>query len=137
MGAHHGVSGTGAGGGRGTDTITLTPTSNGSKARVGAGGINTEDERDHAGAEHGPGVGFTPFPESDVNAVINLCPDVDWRAAVSVANGETSIDVSDILDLTNRGETKPKSNYGDGCAGRGRRHRRQVWRGVAVGGCDR
>ncbi|MBK9751738.1 MAG: hypothetical protein IPO91_33915 [Chloroflexi bacterium] len=95
----------------GTDTITLTPTSNSGKRAWVLVGINTKTNAITQALSTDRSVGFTPFPESDVNAVINLYPDVDWRAAVNVANGETSIDVSDILDLTNRGETKPKSNY--------------------------
>lgn len=95
----------------GTDTITLTPTSNSGKRAWVLVGINTKTNAITQALTEDRSVGYTPFPESDVNAVINLYPDVDWRAAVNVANGETSIDVSDILDLTNRGESKPKSNY--------------------------
>lgn len=94
----------------GTDTITLTPTATSGQRAWVLVGINTKTNAITQALSTNRSVGYTPFPESDVNAVINAYPDVDWRAAVNLANGETSIDVSDILDLTNRGETKPKSN---------------------------
>lgn len=95
----------------GTDTITLTPTSTSGQRAWVLVGINTKTNAITQALSTNRSVGFTPFPESDVDAVINAYPDVDWRAAVNLANGETSIDATDILDLTNRGETKPKSNY--------------------------
>lgn len=95
----------------GSTTITLTPTATASKRAWVCVGINTKTNAITQALTANQGVGFVEPPRTDVNAVINAYPDVDWRYAVNLANGETSIDAGDLFDLRSYGETRTKHNY--------------------------
>lgn len=95
----------------GTTTITLTPTATSAMRAWVCVGINTKTNTITQTLTTNRGVGFGTPPRSDLQAVIAANPDVDYRAAVNLANGETSIDAEDIIDLRSYGDTKPKSNY--------------------------
>jgi len=95
----------------GNTTITLTPTATASKRAWVCVGINTKTNTITQALSADVGVGFVEPPRTDVNAVIVAYPDVDWRYAVNLANGETSIDAGDLFDLRSYGETRQKHNF--------------------------
>lgn len=57
------------------------------------------------------GYGVTHSQRDDLTPILIANPDIDWRGAVDLANGATSINSATIANLRSMGETRPKSNY--------------------------
>lgn len=95
----------------GTATITLTaPSTTGKRAWILVG-INTKTNALTQTQADEWGMAYNPPPRTDLISVIAANPDVDYRAAVNVAYGATTISADDIIDLRSMGETKVKHNY--------------------------
>ena len=95
----------------GTATITLTAPSTSGKRVWILVGINTKTNALTQTQADEWGMAYNPPPRTDLISVIAANPDVDYRAAVNVAYGATTISAGDIIDLRSNGETKVKHNY--------------------------
>lgn len=94
----------------GTPALALTPTSTSGMHSWVAVGINTLTNTITQALTTDHPIGNT-LPESDITPIIIANPDVDWRGAVDIENGATSINSAGIVNLRGMGETRPKMNY--------------------------
>jgi len=94
----------------GETLITLTPTATASQHSWALVGINTKTNAiaQALTANRSLAQGLL---QADIASVIAANPDVDWRGAVDLANGDTTVNVLRIINLRNFGQSNQKTNF--------------------------
>jgi len=94
----------------GETLITLTPTATASQHSWALVGINTKTNAitQSLTANRSLAQGLL---QADIASVIAANPDVDWRGAVDLANGDTTVNVLRIINLRNFGQSNQKTNF--------------------------
>jgi len=94
----------------GETLITLTPTATASQHSWALVGINTKTNAiaQALTANRSLAQGLL---QADIASVVAANPDVDWRGAVDLANGDTTVNVLRIINLRNFGQSNQKTNF--------------------------
>lgn len=94
----------------GLTLVTLTPTATSGMHSYVLVGINTKTNAITQALTADMSLAM-PLLQNDLFKVMRLYPDVDWRGAVDLANGATSIDEGKLIDVRNFGAWRPKCNF--------------------------
>jgi hypothetical protein len=94
----------------GLTLVTLTPTATSGMHSYVLVGINTKTNAITQALTANMSLAM-PLLQNDLFKVMRLYPDVDWRGAVDLANGATSIDEGKLIDVRSFGTWRPKCNF--------------------------